>query len=156
MLFVGPSDQKYVVPGFYAADGNAAVTGAESGDKWRVHFSADEAGEWSYRVRFMKGAGVALADKPQGESGGFMDGMKGSFEIGPADGPGNGFYSKGRLQYVGRALSAIRRDGRVLPQGRRRRAGEPLRLRGLRRDAERGQSSQDLGAAPEGLQLRRG
>jgi len=89
------------VPGFYAADGNAAVRSADSGDKWRVHFSADEAGKWSYVIRFLKGTGVALADRPAGASGGFMDRMKGSFEIGPADGPGNGFYSKGRLQYVG-------------------------------------------------------
>ncbi|MBC8875044.1 MAG: DUF5060 domain-containing protein [Planctomycetes bacterium] len=111
VVFVGPSDQKYVVPGFYAADGNAAITGAESGDKWRVCFSADESGEWSYSVRFVKGAGVALADKPQGESGGYMDGMKGSFAIGPADGPGNGFYSKGRLQYVGERYERFAETG---------------------------------------------
>lgn len=111
VTFVGPSDQKYVVPGFYAADGNAAVTSAESGDKWRVHFSADEAGEWSYAVRFAKGEGVALADEPKGESGGFMDGAKGSFEIGPADGPGNGFYSKGRLQYVGERYQRFAETG---------------------------------------------
>ena len=32
VTFVGPSGRKYVVPGFYAADGNAAITSAESGD----------------------------------------------------------------------------------------------------------------------------
>ncbi len=111
VVFVGPSGRQYVVPGFYAADGNAAITCAESGNKWRVHFSADEAGSWSYRVRFVKGAGVALADKPQGESGGFMDAMKGSFEIGPADRPGNGFYSKGRLQYVGERYERFAETG---------------------------------------------
>jgi hypothetical protein len=111
VVFIGPSAQEYVVPGFYAADGSAAVTGAESGDKWRVCFSADEAGKWSYHVRFLKGDGVALADKPQGERGGFMDGMKGSFEIGPADGPGNGFYSKGRLQYVGKRYERFAETG---------------------------------------------
>ena len=64
VTFVAPSGQHYVVPGFDAADGNAAITAAESGDKWRVHFSADEAGPWSYRVRFLHGTGVALADDP--------------------------------------------------------------------------------------------
>jgi hypothetical protein len=111
VLFAGPSGRKYIVPGFYAADGNAAITGADSGDKWRVLFSADVAGEWSYRVRFLKGPGVALADKPRGESGGFMDGLEGSFEIGPADGPGNGFYSKGRLQYVGKRYQRFAETG---------------------------------------------
>jgi hypothetical protein len=111
VTFVGPSGQQYVVPGFYAADGNAAITGAESGDKWRVHFSADEAGLWSYRVRFLHGAGVALVDDPQGDSADFMDGMEGTFEIGPADGPGNGFYSKGRLQYVGQRYQRFAETG---------------------------------------------
>jgi hypothetical protein len=111
VAFVGPSGQEYVVPGFYAADGNAASTSAESGDKWRVHFSADEAGRWSYRVRFTKGAGVALADDPQGESGGSPDDLSGSIEIGPADGPGNGFYSKGRLQYVGKRYQRFAETG---------------------------------------------
>ena len=100
VMFVGPSAQKIVVPGFYAADGNAAVTGSDSGNKWRVCFSPDEAGEWSYTVRFLKGAGVALADKPRGEGVGSIHGTKGSLKIAPADRPGNGFYSKGRLQYV--------------------------------------------------------
>src|SRR4030042_2493174 len=30
-------DKRYVVPGYYTADGNAAETGAKSGNKWRVH-----------------------------------------------------------------------------------------------------------------------
>jgi len=111
VTFVGPSGRQYVVPGFYAADGNAAISGAESGNKWRVYFAADEAGRWSYRVRFLQGGGVALADDPQGVSGGFMDGLEGTFEIGPADGPGNGFYSKGRLQYVGQRYQRFAETG---------------------------------------------
>src|SRR5512144_145159 len=35
----------YVVPGYYAADGNAAHTGADSGNKWRVHFTPCEPGQ---------------------------------------------------------------------------------------------------------------
>lgn len=31
--------QAYVVPGYFAADGDAAETGASSGNKWRVHFT---------------------------------------------------------------------------------------------------------------------
>jgi hypothetical protein len=111
VTLVARSGQHYVVPGFYAADGNAAITAAESGDKWRVHFSADEAGPWSYRVRFLHGTGVALADDPQGDSAGFMDDMEGTVEIGPADKPGNGFYGKGRLQYVGERYQRFAETG---------------------------------------------
>lgn len=101
VTFTGPENRKYVVPGFYAADGNAAITQAEAGNKWRVHFSPDARGTWEFQVSFLKGPNVALADDPEGESAGFMDGQKGTFQVGPADAPGNGFYSKGRLEYVG-------------------------------------------------------
>lgn len=99
VVFTGPSGQKYVVPGYYAADGNAAITGAVRGNKWRVHFAADEAGQWRYSVRFLRGKRIALVDDPQAESAGYMDGATGTFDVGPAEGSGN--YAKGRLQYVG-------------------------------------------------------
>ena len=34
------------VPGFYAADGNAAETSATEGSTWRVHFLPSEPGAW--------------------------------------------------------------------------------------------------------------
>jgi hypothetical protein len=33
------SGESYVVPGYYAANGDAGNTGASAGNKWRVHFS---------------------------------------------------------------------------------------------------------------------
>ncbi len=41
---------KYVVPGYFAADGNAGETSAESGTKWRAHLSPDKPGTWNYHV----------------------------------------------------------------------------------------------------------
>ena len=38
-------DHTLIVPGYYAADGNAGETGADSGNKWRVRFSPDREGE---------------------------------------------------------------------------------------------------------------
>lgn len=32
------------MPGYFAADGNAAETSAKSGNKWRVHFATDKTG----------------------------------------------------------------------------------------------------------------
>jgi hypothetical protein len=94
------SGKQYVVPGFFAADGNAANTSATGGNVWRVHFAPDETGKWTYAVSFRKGEGIAVSSD-QGESAGFMDGKKGSFKIGETDKTGSDFRAKGRLEYVG-------------------------------------------------------
>ena len=54
----------YVVPAYFAADGNAAETSASEGNKWRAHLSPDKIGKWSYEVYFVKGAYVATTDVP--------------------------------------------------------------------------------------------
>ena len=53
----------FVVPGYYAADGNAAETGATSGNKWRAHVVLPE-GSWSVKIRFYEGPNIAIADDP--------------------------------------------------------------------------------------------
>jgi hypothetical protein len=55
-------DKSIVVPGYYAADGDAGQTGATEGDKWRVRFVPDVAGEWTYAAIFRAGPNVAVAD----------------------------------------------------------------------------------------------
>ena len=62
VTFTGPSDQLYVVPGYYAADGDAANTSADAGNKWRVHFAPDQTGTWEYQVSFRKGENIAVVD----------------------------------------------------------------------------------------------
>lgn len=96
------SGKKYLVPGYFAADGNAGNTSASSGNKWRVHFAPSETGEWTYAVNFRKGNFVAVSDKVlTGESGAFMDGATGSFTITETDKTGRDSRGKGTLQYVG-------------------------------------------------------
>ncbi|WP_282122959.1 DUF5060 domain-containing protein [Algibacter mikhailovii] len=91
----------YIVPGFFAADGNAGETSARSGNIWKVRFMPDEAGEWSYKVSFRKGENIAVnSDISAGEPTAF-DGANGSFIIGEADKIGTAFRTKGRLKYVG-------------------------------------------------------
>lgn len=98
----GESGKTYVVPGYYAADGDAANTGATSGDKWKVHFAPDETGTWSYTASFRAGTNVAVADNPlAGTSAGFFDGETGQFEIAASDKTGIDNRAKGRLEYVG-------------------------------------------------------
>ena len=97
------SGKSYLVPGYFAADGDAADTGADSGNKWRVHFAPDQVGTWKYSVSFRKGQNVAVSDnKSAGESAGFVDGQSGSFDIAPTDKAGRDFRAKGMLQYVGK------------------------------------------------------
>lgn len=86
---------RYVLPGYFAADGNAANTSADAGNKWRAHLSPDKPGRWNYAVSFVKGKHVAVSDAP-GEAVKPLDGLTGSFNVAP-DGK-----AKGRLQYVGK------------------------------------------------------
>lgn len=96
------SGKKYVVPGYYAADGNAADTSAESGNIWHVHFSPDEVGKWNYELSFRKGPFISVSEfKKLGESANFFDGSKGSFEVTESDKSGHDFRAKGQLRYVG-------------------------------------------------------
>jgi len=89
----------YVVPGYYAADGKAADTGAAAGNVWRVHFCPDKTGRWTYKADFKRGRRVAV--EGGGGSAGYCDGATGSFEIQPTDKTGRDHRGKGRLQYVG-------------------------------------------------------
>lgn len=102
VTFTGPGYQQYEVPGYFAADGDAANTSATSGNKWRVKFTPDEAGTWAYSVSFRTGTNVAAGlEKNIGNGGTPPDGESGSFDIEPADVNAPGFYSKGMLRYVG-------------------------------------------------------
>ena len=92
----------YTVPGYFAADGDAASTSAESGTKWRAHLSPDKPGKWTYTVSFVKGKGAALDPAMAGEKIAAFDGKTGTFDIGPTDKTGRDFRGKGRLQYVGK------------------------------------------------------
>lgn len=90
----------YVVPGFYAADGNAAQTSANKGGVWQVRFMPDEVGEWRYEALFRKGDNVAVSSDIHAGVPTAFNGAKGSFVIKPADTTGSNLRVKGRLQYV--------------------------------------------------------
>ena len=92
---------KHVVPGYFAADGDAANTSADSGNKWRVHLSPDKPGRWAYAVSFVRGKHVAVSDA-KGEPVKPLDRLTGSITVFPTDKTGRDFRAKGRLEYVGR------------------------------------------------------
>jgi hypothetical protein len=102
VTFTHPQSGKtHIVPGYYAADGDAANTGASSGNRWRVHFAPDRIGSWTYTASFRSGPNVAT-DPNAGSSAGFFDGDAGGFEVAPTDKTGRDFRGKGRLEYVGK------------------------------------------------------
>jgi hypothetical protein len=92
---------EYLIPGYYAADGNAGDSGAVSGNIWKVHFAPDEIGEWNFKVDFKKGKWAAVRTSKKLKSGEFMDEKTGKFAIMESDKSGRDFRGKGRLQYVG-------------------------------------------------------
>ena len=105
-------NKRYHVPGYYAADGNAAETSANGGNKWRVHFSPDEIGTWRYVVSFRKGANISVSnERLAGESAGFMDGMQGSFTVEASDKTGRDLRAKGRLRYVNKTYLQFAETG---------------------------------------------
>lgn len=94
-------NQTFRVPGFYAADGNAAETGATSGNIWRVHFTPPDEGRWKYAVSFRAGTEIAVKTaQDAGSSVAPLDGSSGSFTVEPTDKSGRDFRARGMLQYV--------------------------------------------------------
>ena len=93
--------KQYIVPGYYAADGNAAKTSAKTGNKWRAHFTPDETGSWSYIASFRREPDIALSDDPKAGSATAFDGVTGTIEIAPSDKSGRDGRAKGMLRYVG-------------------------------------------------------
>ena len=109
------TDKTIEVPGFYAADGHAAETGATKGHVWRVYFVPDEIGEWSYSVLFRTANNIALSDA-EGE-GVYCDGQSGKFQVGPSDKTAPDFRARGMLRYVGKSYLQFAGSGEYFLKG---------------------------------------
>jgi len=110
-------EKEYVVPGYYAADGNAAESGAYSGNKWRVNFCPDMEGNWTYKVSFRKGKAIAVSDDVDAGEPVSFDGTEGILEIGPTDKTGRDFRGKGKLCYVGKRYLQFAETGEYFLKG---------------------------------------
>ncbi|MEO0445647.1 MAG: DUF5060 domain-containing protein, partial [Verrucomicrobiota bacterium] len=91
----------YRVPGYFAADGNAAETSATSGTCWRTHLSPDKEGDWTYEVSLIGPKGSELPGH----------GTTGSFSITSSDAALPDLRARGRLQYVGERYLKFAGDG---------------------------------------------
>ncbi|MEO1654554.1 MAG: DUF5060 domain-containing protein, partial [Bacteroidota bacterium] len=95
------ANKTYVVPGYYAADGQAGESSSPAGNKWRVIFRPDEIGPWTYQVSFHQGDNIAVADNASLGIADFFDGASGQFEVQETNKFGLDLRGKGLLRYVG-------------------------------------------------------
>ncbi len=87
--FSGPSDQEFNVPAFYDGDGS----GGMDGKVWKVRFSPDEAGTWTYQT-------TSESESLNGLSGNFQVSSNPGCQSNLSNGLPN-FSCTGRLEYVG-------------------------------------------------------
>ena len=94
--FTAPTEKQYRVPGFY--DGNGK--GGLDGSVWKVRFSADETGKWTFKTT---------------SKNTMLDGQEGTFTVSKIEDKAQGFWKSGRLESIGTAKNKIRylkfRDG---------------------------------------------
>jgi len=110
-------DREYVVPGYFAADGNAAQTGKIAGHKWRVHFLPPEPGTWTYTASFCTGRDIAIdSDATAGRPIAF-DGATGTLTIEPTDKTGRDFRAQGLLRYTGQRYLQFAHTGTYFIKG---------------------------------------
>jgi len=111
ILFTGPSSQTYLVPGYFAGDGQ----GSDSGAVWRAHFNPDETGQWTYSVSFRQGPEIAVdLDPAAGTPLTAYDGLNGSFDVTVSDKSGEDFRApeKGMLKNRGHQYLTYGGSGR--------------------------------------------
>ncbi|MDP5170837.1 MAG: DUF5060 domain-containing protein [Bacteroidia bacterium] len=107
----------FLVPGYFAADGNAAETSADSGNIWRCHFSPDELGTWTWVASFRQGAGVAIDPDSAAGAATDFDGLTGTFSVGPTDKLAPDLRAKGRLDYIGERYLRFAGSGEYFLKG---------------------------------------
>ncbi|MEM8990515.1 MAG: DUF5060 domain-containing protein, partial [Pseudomonadota bacterium] len=90
--------ETYTVPGFFAADGDAAESGATSGKIWRVNFNPPKEGEWSYEASFRTGNDIAASTNPNaGQPVNSINGDMGTLSVAATDKTGDDFRAKGMI-----------------------------------------------------------
>ncbi len=94
--FTAPSGRIFKMPGFYDGDGQGGL----DGNVWKVRFSADETGQWTFATT---------------STNALLSGVRGTFAVTAPSPDAPGFYHWGRLEAVGTAQNRIRylkfRDG---------------------------------------------
>ena len=101
-------ERSFLVPGFFAADGDAGNTSAREGNIWKVYFRPDEPGKWQYRISFLKGKNLAVLDGNVTAEPVEGNGLEGSLEILVSDKYEPDFRAVGRIVNGGRGYFRTR------------------------------------------------
>lgn len=120
-------NQVFIVPGYFAADGDAANTHATSGNQWQVKFTPNATGRWTYEAVLVTGPRVAINDVAGTRVA--LEDATGSFTVGPSQisPDARDFRGKGRLAYVGNRYLRFEGTGTYFLKGG---AGSPENLLG--------------------------
>ncbi len=95
-------EPKYIVPGYFAADGNAGESSADCGTKWRVHFAPDKLGSWNYTISFLTAPMIITGNVDAVGRVQPLNDKSGTFTIAASDKSLPDFRARGRLAYVGK------------------------------------------------------
>lgn len=101
------------VPGYFAADGNAAESGASKGRLWRAHLAPPYPGLWTYRASFRTGTNIATSLDPNAGTPLAFDQESGLFTIESSAAPAPGFLEDGMLISTGETY--LRHAGTAKP-----------------------------------------
>ncbi len=109
--------QSITVPGHFAADGNAAESGATSGTQWRAYFTPPTTGDWNYSVSFRSGQDIAV-NSTAGTPVANVDGSSGRFNVTSSNATDKDMRRRGLLQHNdGERYLRFAGDGSVYIQG---------------------------------------
>lgn len=91
------SGTQFLVRGFYAADGRAGQSSADSGNIWQARFTPFRSGVWHYSAALRQGKDVAIAIEDDAGQSVDLDNTKGSFHVLVNPKPTPGFQTRGRV-----------------------------------------------------------
>jgi N-acetylneuraminic acid mutarotase len=92
-------DMTKTVRGYYAADGNAARSASDSGNKWQVKFKPPMTGMWHYEALLEKGPNIAVAQTR--ENAQQITSQTGEFQVIDSDRQAPDFRALGRMAIKG-------------------------------------------------------
>lgn len=107
----------HLIPGFYAADGNAGETSASSGKIWKVIFRPDATGEWTYKASFRTAKDIAILTDPAAGEPTAFDGASGKISVKASLASLPDLKAKGRLSNVGERYLKFEDTGEYFLKG---------------------------------------
>jgi hypothetical protein len=106
-------NKSYTIPGFYAADGNAAESSAEEGSVWKIRFRPDVTGQWNYKISFRKGKDIVIKGGVNAGEPVEPDGTEGSFSVIATDKAAPDFRAKGRIVNGGKGYFTFQNTNEI-------------------------------------------